>query len=284
MDRGYATYGLTRPNGIRAFVTAHRLVAIAFLPSPLPKQDRVLHRNDDRLDIRYINLRWGTAQDNANDALANGRYALGDKHPCTAQPWTRPRGDGHASAKLTEDDVRAIYASPLKQTTLAELYQVDSALIGRIKKGQVWMHVTNAKYAAFLIDGAMNYSSPKPKRKRLTTLNRFELLKREHYRCHLCKGLIYPGQAWDVSHEIPIELNGADDDTNRRAAHRKCHREYTAKVDIPAISKAKRLRARHVGAFVKKKAMPGGRDDRLKRKLDGTTVIRSTGEPWRPGS
>jgi 5-methylcytosine-specific restriction enzyme A len=122
------------------------------------------------------------------------------------------------------------------------------------------------------------------RRQRLSTTMRMDLLKREHYRCHLCKGLIHPGQGWDVSHEIPLELAGADDETNRRAAHRKCHREHTAAVDIPAIAKAKRNLARHLGArTTSTRPMPGARNDRLKRRVGGLTVLRSTGEPWRPG-
>lgn len=130
------------------------------------------------------------------------------------------------------------------------------------------------------MSGAANFASLPPRRKRLSSGMRFELLKREHYRCHLCKGLIYPGQGWDVSHEIPIELGGADDDTNRRAAHRKCHRVHTATVDIPAIAKAKRVQAKHHSAATSPRPMRGGRDDVLKRKMDGTVVVRATGEPW----
>jgi hypothetical protein len=115
------------------------------------------------------------------------------------------------------------------------------------------------------------------KRARLSTTQRFALLQREKYHCHLCRGLIYVGQAWDVSHEIPLELGGADDEVNRRAAHRKCHRSHTAAVDMPAIARAKRIRAGHFGARVARSPMRGGRTDILKRKMDGTVVFRTTG-------
>jgi len=52
-------------------------------------------------------------------------------------------------------------------------------------------------------------ASPAPRRKRLSTTERLALLERENATCHLCKGIIQPGQAWDVSHEIPLELGGA---------------------------------------------------------------------------
>ena len=118
------------------------------------------------------------------------------------------------------------------------------------------------------------------KRARLSTTERFALLQREKYRCHLYNGLIYVGQAWDVSHEIPLELGGADDDGNRRAAHRRpCHRDRTALVDLPAIAKAKRIQANHHGARVARYPMRGGRHDFLKKKMDGTVVFRDSGKP-----
>lgn len=126
-------------------------------------------------------------------------------------------------------------------------------------------------------------ASPAPRRKRLSTTERLALLERENATCHLCKGAIQPGQAWDVSHEIPLELNGADDDENRRAAHRKCHRTHTATVDIPIIAKAKRNYAKHRGAAVSRQPMRGGRRDTLKKRMDGTVVVRATGKPWRFG-
>lgn len=57
-----------RPGGYRR----HRLVAEAFIPNPdnLPF---VLHINDNPLDNRVENLRWGTAQDNANDRKNHNR-------------------------------------------------------------------------------------------------------------------------------------------------------------------------------------------------------------------
>lgn len=121
-------------------------------------------------------------------------------------------------------------------------------------------------------------------RKRLSPHQRFELLKGEAFRCHLCNGEITPGQAWDVSHEIPLELLGADDDTNRRAAHRKCHRRHTATVDIPAIARAKRVQAKHYAGNSSIRPMRGGRHDFLKRRMDGTVVVRATGRPLTVGA
>lgn len=88
------------------------------------------------------------------------------------------------------------------------------------------------------------------KRRQISTRDRVAIFSRHDGRCHMCGLPIQPGEAWEVSHEIPLELGGADDDTNRKPAHKKCHREHTAKVDQPMIAKAKRQEARHIGAKV----------------------------------
>jgi 5-methylcytosine-specific restriction protein A len=93
------------------------------------------------------------------------------------------------------------------------------------------------------------------RRRRISTRDRVALFVREDGVCHLCGGLVSPGQAWDVSHEIPLALGGADDDSNWKVAHRKCHRDHTSKVDQPSIAKVKRVEARHVGAALPKQRL-----------------------------
>lgn len=89
-------------------------------------------------------------------------------------------------------------------------------------------------------------------RRRLSTKARVSIFTRANGICHLCGGKITPGEAWDVSHEIPLALGGADDESNMRPAHRKCHRAWTAEHDQPAIARAKRREAKHIGAHVPK--------------------------------
>jgi hypothetical protein len=86
------------------------------------------------------------------------------------------------------------------------------------------------------------------KRRRVSTKERLALFQREGGKCHLCGGIVQAGEAWDLSHEIPLALGGPDDATNWRVAHRKCHRVETAEKDIPNIARAKRRQAAHLGA------------------------------------
>lgn len=56
----------------------HRLVAEAYIPNPdnLPV---VMHLNDNPLDNRVENLKWGTQKDNVHDAISKGRLKLKGK-------------------------------------------------------------------------------------------------------------------------------------------------------------------------------------------------------------
>lgn len=85
-------------------------------------------------------------------------------------------------------------------------------------------------------------------RKRWSTRQRAAFFRDLGGVCHLCGGKIDGvREAWDLSHDLPLELGGADDESNILLAHRKCHRAHTATVDIPTIAKAKRREAKHHG-------------------------------------
>ena len=84
-------------------------------------------------------------------------------------------------------------------------------------------------------------------RRSISAKERLRLFQLHGGICHLCNGRIQVGEAWEVSHDIPLELGGADDDANRKPAHKKCHRAHTSTVDQPNIAKAKRRELRHMG-------------------------------------
>ena len=115
------------------------------------------------------------------------------------------------------------------------------------------------------------------KRRRVSTRERVALFQREAGRCHHCLGLVYPGQAWQLSHKIPLALGGADDEKNWGVIHRRpCHEELTRNVDIPSIAQAKRREARHIGAkqssgLIRSRGLP------LAAPKDRTLTKRSNG-------
>jgi len=95
--------------------------------------------------------------------------------------------------------------------------------------------------------------------------------------CHLCEGKIEAAtEAWDISHDIPLELGGADDDENSKIAHRKCHRAHTAKVDIPRIAKAKRVEQKHLGLRKSSRPLAGSKASGWHKHMDGTVSRRTT--------
>lgn len=109
------------------------------------------------------------------------------------------------------------------------------------------------------------------KRRRISTHERAAIFAREEGVCHLCGGRIDgTREAWEVSHDIPLELGGDDYGANLRVAHAKCHRYHTATVDAAVIAKAKRREANHTGARAKsRRRLPGSRDSRWKQKVGG---------------
>lgn len=114
-----------------------------------------------------------------------------------------------------------------------------------------------------------------PDRKRISTRERARLFALHNGICHLCGAKIDgTRERWEISHEIPLELGGADDDENRMPAHAKCHRAHTSEVDIPQIAKAKRVAAKHTGAYRSRSPMPGGRASKWRKRMDGTVERR----------
>lgn len=94
-------------------------------------------------------------------------------------------------------------------------------------------------------------------RKPISAKERLRLFALHGGTCHLCSGKIdATREAWEVSHDIPLELGGADDDANRLLAHAKCHRRHTSTVDIPNIAKAKRREQKNLGARQSKHKWP----------------------------
>jgi 5-methylcytosine-specific restriction endonuclease McrA len=111
-------------------------------------------------------------------------------------------------------------------------------------------------------------------RRRISTKERVAIFEREGGICHFCNLKVQPGEEWDVSHEIPLEIGGEDGGTNLRVAHRTCHRHQTKSVDIPRIAKTKRQKAKHLGAVKSRNPLPAGRGSKWKKKMDGTVVPR----------
>lgn len=112
-------------------------------------------------------------------------------------------------------------------------------------------------------------------RRRMSTTRRARIFAAANGVCHICGEQIDgTRERWDADHVIPLEISGDDSDENLRPAHERCHRAKTAKEDAPAIAKCKRVAAKHNGSSKPKGTLPGSRNSKWKRKVDGTVVPR----------
>jgi 5-methylcytosine-specific restriction endonuclease McrA len=114
-----------------------------------------------------------------------------------------------------------------------------------------------------------------PRRRSLSTRERLDLFVAAYGRCQGCGWTLTPGTRWEVDHVIPLALGGRDALDNMQVLCVPCHSGKTRRHDVPAIAKAARLRARHVGAVRARRPMPGGKASRWKRTVDGRVVERS---------
>ncbi|MBN8955251.1 MAG: hypothetical protein J0H17_01415 [Rhizobiales bacterium] len=116
-----------------------------------------------------------------------------------------------------------------------------------------------------------------PPRKRLSSSAREALYDacrggKEFPDCNICGQPIGKGQRWHESHDplLPHALGGAV----TGIAHARCNLDHAYEVDIPLVAKVKRQRQKDIGAFRTSRPLPGGRDDRLKKKINGRVEER----------
>ncbi len=118
-------------------VLAHRL-SFALNVGDLSDTDCVLHRCDNPPCINPEHLFKGTIADNVADMMAKGRHRTG--YGSAIEP-----GEMHSTAKLTEDQARAIKASPERGTILAARYGISVATVSKIRTGKLWRHLNPEK-------------------------------------------------------------------------------------------------------------------------------------------
>ena len=118
-------------------------------------------------------------------------------------------------------------------------------------------------------------------RERLTRKQIAELYLRQDGRCPNCsqKLELKGGKPVCVDeHVTPLWRGGTNDLQNRELWCVPCTKPKTAQ-EATERAKGHRVRDRHIGAKKASRPMRFGRNDRLKRKMDGTIVDRATGKP-----
>ena len=111
-------------------------------------------------------------------------------------------------------------------------------------------------------------------RRPLSTTARLELFIAASGVCQICGWRLLPGTRWEVDHVIPLSLGGQDARDNMQVLCAACHGTKTSRVDRPALGKARRVQARHLGATRARDVIPGSRRSPMKKKIDGKVELR----------
>jgi hypothetical protein len=137
----------SRASGTARMVSAHRY-AFEIEHGPIPDGLVLCHRCDNQRCVRPSHLFVGTHADNVADMRAKGRGAYGHRHWSRTQPESRPRGERHGSAKLTEADVIAMLreraALGTTSTEFARRLGVNPATVRDALRGTTWSHLHSA--------------------------------------------------------------------------------------------------------------------------------------------
>lgn len=126
---------LSNNKGVRRF-QVHRLVLEAFV-GPCPLGMQCCHWDDNPLNNKLSNLRWGTGKENMADRKRNGiRFT---------SPETVRKGETHYMTSFTEKQVKEIREERKTKKTpyykMAARYGVSTTCIYHIVKRTRWKHV-----------------------------------------------------------------------------------------------------------------------------------------------
>jgi 5-methylcytosine-specific restriction protein A len=109
----------------------------------------------------------------------------------------------------------------------------------------------------------------------LTSTQRLALFLAANGQCQACVWPLTPGTRWEVDHIIPVALGGSRRPDNLQVLCAACHGSKTTRRDAPAIAKAKRVRARHLGATRPRSILPGSRRSPWRKRIDGRVERRA---------
>lgn len=127
---GYRTIHL--PGG--ATVQAHRYMCeMAHGPPPFPTAEAAHSCKNGRAGcVNPAHLRWDDRTGNMADTLRHGTRLMGEAHPF---------------AKLSTDDVWAIFHAHNRHSDIAKAYGVARQTVSKIKAGRSWSWLTGAQKA-----------------------------------------------------------------------------------------------------------------------------------------
>jgi len=126
---GYWAYKLALPKGGKGTFWAHRLVLEAFVGAQPTPSHVVAHYDGNPLNNSVENLRWATAQENADDLARHGSL----------------KGEGNGRSRLTAEqvlEVRSRYSGKYgEQSRLAREYGLSASAMRSVLIGEHWQNV-----------------------------------------------------------------------------------------------------------------------------------------------
>jgi hypothetical protein len=130
-------YGRICVDGVRHYT--HRF-AWTMAYGPIPEGMCVCHACDNKRCVNPEHLWLGTDAENMADKLKKGRQSRGESRRETMRRVAR-RGETHADAKLTGEQVLEIRASDATNRDLAKEFGVSTSCIYAIKARINWKHL-----------------------------------------------------------------------------------------------------------------------------------------------
>lgn len=155
--RGYGYFHMTA-HGLKSQWRAHR-VAWIYTHGAIPQDLLVLHGCDNKPCVNPQHLHLGTTADNIAEAVSRNRIQTGDCHSSRRRLDARPRGDTHylrlhpdaaargeaiGNAKLTDRQVKRLYAlkkEGLTQKAIAQALEISQPTVSLVLLGKRWKHV-----------------------------------------------------------------------------------------------------------------------------------------------
>lgn len=95
---------------------------------------------------------------------------------------------------------------------------------------------------------------------------------RANGKCEHCTRKLYTGDI-HYDHRIPDAMGGEPTLANCQVLCRSCHLLKTTQADVPAIAKAKRIEAKHLG-IKKRSTFACSRESKFRKKINGEVVLR----------
>lgn len=114
-------------------VSAHRLVAIAFIPNPDNKPE-VNHKDGDKSNNKVWNLEWVTSSENTKHAIALGlKWYVGMKGENNAR-HIYTEHQIHRACKMMENSMN-------RPIVISNITGIDRSTLYKIRKGEAWNHI-----------------------------------------------------------------------------------------------------------------------------------------------